>query len=153
VFPEHQRIHAPPAPLVEAASDTDSMRRATFDKHAATARLKGFKPGYAAAKFKEQYGQWPPYDWSETLRASFDKDEFYQNVKSIRERRKAEREKREIEELKALATAYVPPPEGEVPKVEGVDYRMSGPYRIPIKSDSLSAKDIEEVCAEFDREK
>ena len=48
------------AKLKAIASDP---RRAEFHRLAQVAKRKGFKPGWAAYKFKDRYGEWPPALW------------------------------------------------------------------------------------------
>jgi len=42
------------------------------------AREKGYKPGFASARYKERYGHWPPWAWSEQTKASFASDPQWQ---------------------------------------------------------------------------
>jgi DNA repair protein RadD len=67
------------APDVKIGERTfvDPMR-ALFDKSLKEAQKKGFKPGYASAKVKEAYGDWPPWAWSQAVKAEYAKDEDWQ---------------------------------------------------------------------------
>lgn len=60
-----------------------------FVKQAELARAKGFKPGFAGAKFKEKFGKWPPWAWSQQLQATFASDTQWQENKAANEERKA----------------------------------------------------------------
>jgi DNA repair protein RadD len=68
------------------------VRREFFDKMALLARVRGFKPGFASAKHKERYGAWPPYEWSDALKASYAQDPTWQDEVAKRGKRKAEEE-------------------------------------------------------------
>ena len=57
-----------------------------FDRMLEQARTKGFKPGFAGAKFKDQFGQWPPWSWSERAKRAFAEDEAWQRRQATRER-------------------------------------------------------------------
>jgi len=64
-------------------------KRAFFDMQAELARSKGFKPGYAAAKYREKFGdQWPPWAWSQQLKREYEADQYWQDrvAKRTRER-------------------------------------------------------------------
>jgi superfamily II DNA or RNA helicase len=64
--------------LVRRAETPADMQRAFYDDLVKLARKKGHKPGFAAAKFKEHYGNWPPWAWSEDTKASFACDSEWQ---------------------------------------------------------------------------
>lgn len=50
----------------------------------------GFKPGFAAAKFKERYGRWPPWSWSERAKAMWNADlDWQRRVERRQEMRNA----------------------------------------------------------------
>lgn len=66
----------------------ENRRREFFDRMATLARVRGFKPGFAAAKHKEEFGDWPPNDWSEGLKALFASDVFWQQRLADRTRQK-----------------------------------------------------------------
>lgn len=78
--------------LVMRDASPEAVRREFFDKQASLARLRGFKPGYASAKHKERYGAWPPYEWSDALKASYAQDPYWQEAVAKRAKRKAEEE-------------------------------------------------------------
>lgn len=49
-----------------------------FERMVEQARSRGFKPGYASAKYKEKFGQWPPWSWGEKTKRMFAEDEGWQ---------------------------------------------------------------------------
>jgi DNA repair protein RadD len=55
-----------------------------FERQLEMARRKGFKPGYAGAKFLEKFGSWPPWSWSERAKAAFASDEGWQQRQAAR---------------------------------------------------------------------
>ena len=60
--------------LLEPVVSTGDARRDFFDECMATARRKAWKPAAASAKFKEKYGEWPPWAWSQSAKAAFAAD-------------------------------------------------------------------------------
>jgi len=60
------------------ATTPEAMRRLYFDTMVRLARQKGYRPGFASARYKEKYGGWPPWDWSEMVKASFASDPEWQ---------------------------------------------------------------------------
>lgn len=59
--------------------ENEDPKRVFFDKQCELARRKGFKPGYAAAKYKEAFGDhWPPWSWSQKAKADFAADPEWQ---------------------------------------------------------------------------
>lgn len=67
------------------AKERADPKRAYFDARVAEASRKGFKPGYASAKWKEKYGEWPPWEWSRAVHVD---DEWQQRI-SQRERERS----------------------------------------------------------------
>lgn len=65
---------------------TGDLERAFFAKTVAKARSKGFKPGYAAAKFKEKYGRWPSREWSFEVDMLFSADAHWREAVEKRKR-------------------------------------------------------------------
>jgi len=92
-------------PLVERKPVSE--KRHFFDKLVREARSNGYKPGYAGAKYKEEYGAWPPWSWSEEVRAQYDKDPTWQTRLARKEQwraqRRAEDETSTDDQLVALA--------------------------------------------------
>ncbi len=82
--------------LQQLASSPLEMRRMYFDMMVRKARSKGYKPGFAGARFKERYGAWPPWAWSEEAKASFACDPEWQTNLTMSSKR---REKFEAEKL------------------------------------------------------
>ena len=77
--------------LVRRSTTPEDMKRAFFDGMVRLARSKGWKPGAAGAKYKSHYGAWPPWDWSEQVKASFACDPEWQ---AALEKRETEKEAR-----------------------------------------------------------
>ena len=71
-----------------------ALQRAFYDEQVQKARTRGFKPGYASAKFKEKFGHWPPYGWSEATKSSFASDPVWQQALSIKEAYRSAHEKK-----------------------------------------------------------
>lgn len=71
----------------------EDVRRAYFNAMVHKAKERGFKPGYASALYKERYGEWPPWSWSDSVKADFASDPYWQ--------KRLERRVREKEEMKA----------------------------------------------------
>lgn len=64
-------------------------RKLFFDSQVEYARSRGFKPGYAGAKFKEKFESWPPWAWSKSAKTGFDCDHAWQARHSQREQTRA----------------------------------------------------------------
>jgi len=103
----------PPAELpkedetqLQALSGTpEEMRRMYLHMMVQVARAKGYKPGFASARYKSRYGAWPPWEWSEAVKASFASDpewqanyEAHQKFKQKVEASKIARELAKIED-------------------------------------------------------
>lgn len=71
-----------------------ALQRAFYDEQVQKARTRGFKPGYASAKFKEKFGHWPQYGWSEVTKSSFASDPVWQQALSIKETYRSAHEKK-----------------------------------------------------------
>lgn len=76
------------APLVEKIK-VRGEQEAFFWNLVARAQASGFKPGYAGAKFKEKFGKWPPWDWSQTALAAYGADADWQERQMRRAREQA----------------------------------------------------------------
>ena len=111
-------VELPPAPVVPSPKETteqlirrtttpEEAQRAFYDKLVGEARKKGHKPGYAAAKFKDHYGKWPPWAWSEATMSSFASDQEWNMALEAKQERVAKYKKSEPKEL--------PPEELDVP--------------------------------------
>ncbi len=67
----------------------ESPERRFFEKMADKCRTLGWRPGAAGAQYKEKYGDWPPWSWSEKLKAEFAADPEWQERQRKRERDRA----------------------------------------------------------------
>jgi DNA repair protein RadD len=63
-------------------------RRTYFDKQVERARHQGFKPGFASAKWKEKYGEWPPWAWGQAVKADYQTDKVWQEDVAEREQKR-----------------------------------------------------------------
>lgn len=83
----------------------EEMRKLFFRTILEVAKKKGHKPGFAAVRFKERYGMWPPFAWSKYAKEEmFMKDPEWQAnlakkeaIKKARAEKKAAREAAEAE--------------------------------------------------------
>src|SRR5271170_1565771 len=75
VAPPREIIIDTSVQLVETERVFVDPRRTFFDESLRKARSSGYKPGFAGAKYKEKYGEWPPWSWSQ-----FAKDEFARDL-------------------------------------------------------------------------
>lgn len=64
-------------------------KRTFFDAQVANAAARGFKPGYAAAKYKEKFGAWPPFAWTAAAKAQFLASPDWQRRQEDRAKEKA----------------------------------------------------------------
>ena len=82
-------VEAPPPPPQELPKESEAqlqalsgtpeeMRRMYLHMMVQVARAKGYKPGFASARYKQRYGAWPPWEWSEYVKASFASDPEWQ---------------------------------------------------------------------------
>jgi len=79
--------------LVRYKMTPEDMRRQFFDGMVQLARKRGNKTGFASVKYKEHYGTWPPWAWSNEVKASFESDaEWQANMAARLARKKAEEE-------------------------------------------------------------
>jgi len=85
VSPCEVRIDAS-AKLVERERIFVDPRRTFFDESLRKARSSGYKPGFAGAKYREKYDEWPPWSWSQ-----FAKDEFARDAQWRRRNEQHER--------------------------------------------------------------
>lgn len=74
------------------SAQPEVVRREFFDKMVTVSRVRGFRPGFASAKHKDHYGAWPPYAWSDEIKAAYASDPGWQ------ERVEARLKRKEIEE-------------------------------------------------------
>jgi DNA repair protein RadD len=64
--------------LKQYTDSPEEMRRMYFNMIVQVAKQKGYKPGFAAARFKSRYGFWPPWEWSEYAKSTFISDPDWQ---------------------------------------------------------------------------
>jgi superfamily II DNA or RNA helicase len=76
------------APILVEKKQED-VRRADFIALVQTASARGFKPGYASAKYKEKHGDWPPRSWGEEAKRMFATDTAWQFRQAKRENERA----------------------------------------------------------------
>jgi hypothetical protein len=92
-------------PLELARQQTE---RDAYDQLVQKARARGFKPGFASAQWKEKFGKWPPWAWSQETKKQFADDLHWQERLEIRsaerERWKAIDDRRRAADLAAAAT-------------------------------------------------
>jgi superfamily II DNA or RNA helicase len=84
------------------SSEASDIKFAFFQKNLTMAKSKGFKPGFAAFKYKEHYGQWPPREWNARAKHEFSTDKLWQEQLARREKRKTEREAQERAEIEHM---------------------------------------------------
>jgi len=104
-LPAHKRIcpycgkEAPPPPpqdlpqekedqLKQYVNSPEEMRLMYYNMIVQVARQKGYKPGFAAARYKTRYGTWPPWEWGEATKASFASDPEWQANYTLNMQRK-----------------------------------------------------------------
>lgn len=75
--------------LVMRNAEPEEMKRQYFSKMAALARSRGFKPGFASAKYLEYFGCWPPRAWSDGLKGVYEQDAEWQRLLNARVARKS----------------------------------------------------------------
>jgi superfamily II DNA or RNA helicase len=99
--------HAPPVTPkeVRVASDVQleektfsDPRLVFFNRQIEVARGRGYKPGYAGAKFKEEFGQWPPWSWSQRAKDVFASDSDWRARNIAHEADRARWKKHNVEE-------------------------------------------------------
>jgi DNA repair protein RadD len=103
-------------------ADPEPVRLAYFESMATLARNKGYRPGFASAKYKERYRRWPPWAWSEQVRASFASDKFWQDMLARREEKKAASDMNDAKEAENWGDgAEESPQESEHPFADWLD--------------------------------
>jgi DNA repair protein RadD len=83
---ERREAQGTMAVVADAVTDPE---RFFFERHWQQARTKGFKPGYASAQFKEKFGRWPTWAWSQECKAAFAADPEWRERQEKRERERA----------------------------------------------------------------
>lgn len=92
------------AELQHRQTEPEALKRDFFERQLTLARSKGFKPGFASALFKERYGSWPPWDWSERARSEFATDGAWQASLQRRLERKSKKDLQEKHEEQQWAS-------------------------------------------------
>ncbi|MDD1770972.1 MAG: DEAD/DEAH box helicase [Methanomassiliicoccales archaeon] len=95
--------------LIARQSEPDALKADFFARQTAMAKTHGYKPGFPSKLFKDRYGVWPPREWSDKVKAEFDKDVIWQDTMARRMKRKEEREKQEQKEAAAMGEAPAVP--------------------------------------------
>lgn len=80
------------AKLMQLAGSPEEMRRMYFNMIVQVAKARGYKPGFASARYKSRYGHWPPWEWSEMVKSSFASDPVWQANLDANTSRKKQRE-------------------------------------------------------------
>lgn len=73
------------------------------------ARSRGFKPGMASVKWKEKFGRWPPWAWSQATKREYENDSEWQ--RKLERRLEWKRQAEEAEKAAAAKEAAEPEPE------------------------------------------
>jgi superfamily II DNA or RNA helicase len=94
------------APAVVERVTTDLIERNFYVSAVNLARSRGLKPGMAGFKFKEKFGRWPPWSWSQETKAQFASDSEWQRKL---EHRQAEKAHFAAQEAEALARQAAEP--------------------------------------------
>lgn len=85
---ERPVVRENPTPVLVEKKRED-VRRADFIALVQTASARGFRPGYASAKWKDKYGDWPPRSWGEEAKRMFAQDQAWQFRQAKRENERA----------------------------------------------------------------
>lgn len=96
-----RELHIQPGKLAEI-KPPESPERAFFDKMADKCRALGWKPGAASAQYKEKFGAWPPYSWSQKLKAEFEASPEWRERQRHREAAREHWQAKRAAEIKHL---------------------------------------------------
>lgn len=80
------------AKLLALSGTPEEMRRMYFNMIVQVAKARGYKPGFASARYKSRYGHWPPWEWSEMVKSSFASDPVWQENLAANTARKKQRD-------------------------------------------------------------
>jgi len=118
VKPVQERELPVEAPAVIERVTASVLERNFYVSAVNLARARGFKPGMASFKWKEKFGKWPPWAWSQETKAQFASDSEWQRKLEHRQIEKAK-----LAEMDAAAeAARVNPPAPEyTPETSGSD--------------------------------
>ncbi len=107
IEPPKLPIEFPGMKLVERGP-VDEKRR-FYDQCVRLARTRGFKWGFASAKYKEKYKEWPPKWWSDQTKGDYERDliwqtnlartERYRKMKAMSEAELAQVKGKELDDL------------------------------------------------------
>lgn len=117
------------------------MKADYFARQVSQAKLHGYKPGFPSALFRERYGVWAPKEWSDKVKAEFDKDPAWQASLERRLKRKAEREAVEKRETDALSNRTEEKPADTLLDMD----KLREQFR---KAQALAPKSVEEIAME-----
>lgn len=95
VPPPREIVQQPNTELQERAYV--DPRKAFFDRKVEEARLKGFKPSFASVKYKEEYGEYPPWSWGQGAKEAYANDEMWKRRMANKEADRARWKKQEEE--------------------------------------------------------
>lgn len=104
--------------------DVSTLERNFYVSAANLARARGYKPGMAGAKFKEKFGRWPPWSWSQETKAQFANDFSWQarlEARQLEKARMAENDATEARAAEVAETHDVVAPEPE--PAENTEYQ------------------------------
>lgn len=94
--------------LQQMVSTPEAMRHLYYTTIVKVARTKGYKPGFAAARYKDRYGAWPPWEWSEQTKMTFASDPEWQANFEKHQQFKKKVEAQKLAKELAKADGYVP---------------------------------------------
>jgi DNA repair protein RadD len=125
-------------------STPEQAKRELFDKMVLLARSRGYKPGFASAKYKEKYGTWPPESWGDGVKSIFIADLRWQDAVARRERAKREEAAASIPQTPLSSPVLQDPPGSPIQDQEGSLYeptpkREADPWQLADDGDSLSS--------------
>ena len=117
--PKEEKVKESEEQLVRRATSTEDMRRSFFDGMVQLARQKGYKPGYASAKFRDHYGAWPPWAWSEAIKSSFASDpEWQENYEANQTKKEQRAAAKALKNVEADERAAIEAEADDVPEQE-----------------------------------
>jgi DNA repair protein RadD len=79
-------------------------RKSFFDRKVEEARQKGYKPTWASVKYKEEFGEWPPYSWGLAAKEACSMDEGWKRRMVNAEATRARWKKREEDQVPKFDT-------------------------------------------------
>jgi superfamily II DNA or RNA helicase len=79
-------------------------RKSFFDRKVEEARQKGYKPTWASVKYKEEFGEWPPYSWGLAAKEACSMDEGWKRRMVNAEANRARWKKREEDQIPKFDT-------------------------------------------------